>query len=101
MDVNTKTCTLSFCDFPETFSIKNIDVLYSSYHFDMLTIKHVLYYSKYIGIDDDKQRLFAIIFMRQMPQYILGEGAINLDIDTNRLTLYLTGYKPIPIVQIV
>lgn len=91
---------LSFCDFPEKFNIKNLDVLKSSYHFDNLNIRHVLYYSKYIGITPEKQRLFSIIFMRQMPQYILPQGAIELDIKTNRLVLYLSGYKPIPFAQI-
>ena len=87
---------LSFVDFPEKFLIEDTSNLLSSYHFDTLTIKNVLYYSNFIGISPIKQRTFAIVFMRQMPQYILGEGVIDLDPITNRFTAYISGHKPIP-----
>lgn len=99
--MNNKTKQyLTVCDFPEKFEIDNLKKLYVSYHFDKLTIKNVLYYSSYIGIERAKQRLFSIVFMRCMPQYILGEGVIEFDINSNRLTVYLLGYKPITFAQI-
>ena len=38
--------------------------------------------------------------MRQMPKYVLPQGVIDLDLETNRLTAYITGYNPIPFAQI-
>jgi len=93
-------CYIEVCDFPEKFEVGNVSRLNSSYHFHSLNIRNVLYYSNYIGIEKDKQRLFAMLFMRCMPQYILGEGVIEFDITTNRLTVYLLGHKPINFAQI-
>ena len=98
--MNKNSCILGICNFPEKFIINNADKLYTSYHFDSLNIRNVLYYSNYIGVEREKQRLFAIVFMRCMPQYILGEGSIELDICNNRLNIYLQGYNPINLAHI-
>ena len=98
--MNNQEGFISFCDFPEKFRIETLDKLYISYNFDTFTIRNVLWYTNYIGIEPNKQRLFSIIFMRQMPQYVLGEGSIEFDLVTNRLTAYISGHKPIPLAQI-
>jgi hypothetical protein len=91
---------LLFVDFPEKFLVENSTNLNGSYHFDTLNIRTVLYYSNFIGIASERQRTFAIVFMRQMPQYILGEGSIEFDFASNRLITYISGHKPIPFAAI-
>lgn len=93
-------CYIELCDFPGNFNIMHANRLTASYHFDQLNIKHVLYYSNYIGVEKEQQRLFSMIFMRCMPQYLVGEGAIELDTVTNRLIVYIQGCKPINLAQI-
>ena len=88
---------ISFTDFPEKFTIKHPDKLINSYHFDSFSIRNILWYSNYIGIESDKQRLFSIIFMRQLPQYLLQEGAIETNFSTNRLCVYTCNNNPINI----
>lgn len=68
--------------------------------FQRLTIKSLLDLSSWWGISPNDQRLFALILMRQLPQFQLQEiGSIELN--SNRLKVYISGHEPIELLDIV
>lgn len=93
---------LSISNFPKKFKLKegHDSRLVCRFQFDCLNIRTILYYSAYIGIKDYCQREFSLIFLRQLPIFKTPKGCIEYNIYTNRLTVYIRGYKPIGIIDI-
>ena len=93
---------LEFLNFPKKFKIMDThtDNIKHIIKFQKLNIKSLLDLSSWWGICPEDQRLFALLLMRQLPQFQLQKiGSIELN--SNRLILYISGYKPIELLLIV
>ena len=93
---------LSTVHFPGKFNIKKESEknIYNTYHFHYLNIRSILYYSRYLGIKKDEQRLFSLLLVKCLPTYEISKGVIGFNSLRNRLTLYIPNYSPIEFAEI-